>query len=172
MLTEGWVYGLDVNSSCIGIGMVEVGTQAWRTQGCAWREGWRTPPLPHSLNACRRVVHSFLAMLHELFPAAAVAIERPSGIHANPSLMAHWGVVTEATFAALDVTPFSYKGAPEWRKALGLPPGKPASLEWAREQGFDVDTLGEDQAEGLAIAAAGMLQLAQPDALALRPWIA
>lgn len=115
------------------------------------------------LSQARALLHAELPKLAMKHPPLCVWIEAPAGKYLKPSLIRMCGVVECAIFDALGAlyrypVPVYLVGPGQWRKhALGSGRASKADVMlWAMTEGqWGCDPANQDEAEALAIAAAG-----------------
>lgn len=148
----GWIWGLDLSSRRMGVGVVHPPTGRFQTNLVQWRPEKKVKANARSLEKCRNRVFSFARALAEHFPPEAIAYEAPMGTHANPPLVMHAGVQVEAVCAATDLGPWPVNIS-NWKQYILGKASAPQELlpHWAAALGYDA-TEDLDQLAALAVA--------------------
>ena len=159
-----WVWGIDPGLTQIAVAFadtishtIEVETLVTRTSE---REGARFGLLDRQLRiACRQWARPYAP--------ACVWVEQPSGRFTNLQLSYAVGVIQAALFEVLAVPVWTIPSSAWKRRTVGVGNAtKPQVRAWVNRLGIDVD--GQDQADAVAISAAGraMLQAGSWEAVA------
>jgi Holliday junction resolvasome RuvABC endonuclease subunit len=153
------VWGIDCGSARIGFGVADTDAEVIDTRAVAWRvpDPRKVLQLSNSLRQCEDALLAFFEARANVQAPDSIAYERPSGTHANPSLMMHTGVIVLAAAKATGRAPWAFAGAPEWKKVIGLPGNcnKAKVNAWCLERGMDLEIARDiDRTDAAAIAAA------------------
>lgn len=174
MLKDVRVLGVDPSTVRTGWGLV--GPDGYLSSGTIPAGDGKAFSQLDAMERCVVIANELGALLGDLVEDGLV----PSFIYVERSivpnnrrtalLLAHLGGSIAQEIASRGMWRVNLVAPSEWRKLLGLKPGKTYALEWTRrwlvERGLPFMDMGEDELEAIAIAEAGRREVfrgANPD---------